>query len=363
LKEIAQKNIAITFMINKYDILPLKVVEERINIWVGEFLRDLTRDIEDLEYSYILVSSINGHNFDYVIHKIKKIKELAKENKTPRPKIFVIGNANVGKSSFINKLIRRANRHLSEERINKLNYEKNYDITEQSLFAEQDDSSNLTASPLPGTTIGISKVESMKMGVKLFDTPGIPNKSSMIFLLENCLDIVSATIRKKIIPFTCSVKQGYCIWLGALARIDFLNGEDKYLSFFLSHHVTIHRTPLLNAENIFNKHAGTLLRPCLTKNLDELKLVKHVFNLKCDVFSLLNFDIVISGLGWFSISGKGLVSLEVHLPEGVDIHIRTKPLMPYEIKTRGVKKFFGKTINSNSKINSRFNHTRGIQKK
>ncbi len=116
LNDVAQKGIPVTFMVNKYDILPLKVVEERINVWVGEYLKEITKDIENLDYSYILVSSINGHNFDYVIHKIKKIKEKAKENRTPRPKIFVIGNANVGKSSFINKLIRRANRHLSEER-------------------------------------------------------------------------------------------------------------------------------------------------------------------------------------------------------------------------------------------------------
>ncbi len=340
-------------MVNKYDILPTKVVEERIRVWVGEYLKEFTSDIEGLEYSYILVSSLNGHNFDYVIHKIKKIKEFAKENKIPRPKIFVIGNANVGKSSFINKLIRRANRHLSEERINKLNYQKNYQINEKSIF-EGDDKSNLTASPLPGTTIGITKIESMKMGVKLFDTPGIPNKNSINFLMDSCLDIVATTIRKKITPFTCSIKQGYSIWLGAVARIDFLNGEDKYLSFFFSQHVTIHRTPLLNAEELFHKHSGTLLRPCLTKNLDELKLVRHVFNLKCDLFSLLNFDIVISGLGWFSISGKGLVSLEVSVPEGVSVYLRTKPIMPYEIKTHGVKKFFGKTINSNSKINKRF---------
>jgi ribosome biogenesis GTPase A len=356
LKLIAEKNIPLTIIVNKYDILPTKVVPERVRVWVGEFLKDYTEDILGLVYSYVIVSSKNGFNFDHVIHKIKMIKEKAKENKTPRPKIFVLGNTNVGKSSFINKLIYRCNKY-AEKRMNTLEYKKDYQITENKVFEipEAPEGGNLTASPLPGTTIGITKVESMKMGIKLFDTPGIPNKKSMNYLMENYIDIISATICKQIIPFTSSIKQGYSIWLGALARIDFLNGDDKYLCFFLSHHVTIHRTPLLNAEDLFHKHAGTLLRPCITKDLNELKLVKHTFNLNCDIYSLLNFDIAITGLGWFSISGKGLTQLEVHVPEGVSVYMRNKPLMPYEIKSRGVKKFFGKTINSNSKINRKFN--------
>ncbi len=349
-----------TFIVNKFDILPAKVIHERVRVWVGEFLKEFTRDIEGLTYSYVLVSSKNGQNFDHVIHKIKMIKEKAKENRVPRPKIFVIGSTNVGKSSFINKLIMRSNKHMDASRMSKFEYKKDYRINEKSIFEKEEgpkEESHLTASPLPGTTIGITKVESMKFGIKLFDTPGIPNKSSINYLMNNYTDIVSSTISRKIIPFTASVKQGYSIWIGALARIDFLNGEDKYLSFFFSHHVTIHRTPLLNAEDLFEKHAGKLLRPAITTELKELKLVRHSFNLKCDIFSLLNFDIAISGLGWFSISGKGLVSLEVLVPEGVDVFLRNKPLMPYEIKSRGVKKFFGKTINADSKINRKFSKT------
>jgi 30S ribosome assembly GTPase len=293
------------------------------------------------------------------------IKDKAKENRVPRPKIFVIGCTNVGKSSFINKLIMRSNKVYDGTKLSKYEYKKDYQINDNSIFemekGEKKEESHLTASPLPGTTIGITKVESMKFGIKLFDTPGIPNRGSINYIMNNYTDIISSTITNKIQPFTASVKQGYSVWIGAIARIDFLNGEDKYLSFFFSHHVTIHRTPLLNAEDIFHKHAGTLLRPAITTDINELKLVRHVFNLKCDIFSLLNFDIAISGLGWFSISGKGLVSLEVLVPEGVDVFLRNKPLMPYEIKSKGVKKFFGKTINANSKINRKFSQTKNNQ--
>ena len=80
--------------------------------------------------------------------------------------------------------------------------------------------------------------------------------------------IKSVTINKKIISYSMNVKQGYSIWIGALARLDFLSGEDKVLTFFFSHNVTIHKTSLFNAEEIFNKHAGTLLRPIISKNIN-----------------------------------------------------------------------------------------------
>ena len=126
-----------------------------------------------------------------MIHNIKNIKQKAKDNKVVRPKIFLIGNANAGKSSFINKLIQTSNKFLSEERRKKKLYRKNYNITDPTLVnldkelqekdnemqgenedLDKSESENieeikLTTSPLPGTTIGITKVNSMTMGIKV----------------------------------------------------------------------------------------------------------------------------------------------------------------------------------------------------
>lgn len=46
LNEVKRKEIGITFIVNKYDILPTKAVEERIRIWTGETLKEITKDIE-----------------------------------------------------------------------------------------------------------------------------------------------------------------------------------------------------------------------------------------------------------------------------------------------------------------------------
>ena len=69
---------------------------------------------------------------------------------------------------------------------------------------------------------------------------------------------------------------------------------------------------------------------------------------------MLNYDIVLPGLGWFSLSGKGLLNLEVYINENINPYLRDDPIMPYEIKSKGVKKYFGNTINSKSKINRKY---------
>jgi ribosome biogenesis GTPase A len=139
------------FIINKFDVLPSETNEERVKIWVGERLKELLNGL-NLVYSYVMLSSKNGFNFDYIIYKLKKVKEQGKSDRIPKPKVYIVGNANVGKSSFINKLIARTNRFDQPDP-----YVKNYDI----------DVNVLTTSPLPGTTIGITKVEPIRLGLKV----------------------------------------------------------------------------------------------------------------------------------------------------------------------------------------------------
>lgn len=267
IKEIEKKGNNVTFIVNKYDILPKDVNEERINVWVGENLKTLLSEY-NINYSYILVSSKNGHNFDYVIHKLKKIKEqFKKQNESfTKQKIYLIGPTNVGKSSFINKLMIRSNKLIDNNHSIQVYDKEDPEIKENTAKLDHLLPPKLTDSPLPGTTIGITKLEHMKLGVKLFDTPGIPCPNSMLYQLDSLVDIIGLTIRNKLRPFSLNIKQGTSIWIGALCRIDVLSGEDKYFSFFFGENVTIHKTNLLNGEEIFEKQAGKLLRPCITTN-------------------------------------------------------------------------------------------------
>jgi 30S ribosome assembly GTPase len=154
-----------------------------------------------------------------------------------------------------------------------------------------------------------------------------------------------------------NVKPAYTIWLGALARLDFLSSttRDKTFTFFLPPNVTLHRTPTHKAIDVFMKHAGTLLRPVYdSKNpLEETDFVQHEIGLTCEDHVKANFDIVIEGLGWFSIQGKGFVSLMLYLPKNVKYHIRKDPMFPFEVKEKGLKRYNGNTVNSNTKKNQK----------
>ena len=130
-----------------------------------------------MDYSYILTSSKNGHNFDYLIYKLNKIKE--KNNLKEKRRIFVIGNTNVGKSTFINQLIHRSDRF---HKTNPKFYQSHVSIADNiKLLTEQSlPKSNLTSSILAGTTLGITKVEDIHLGVRV----SIELLFIMIFIID-----------------------------------------------------------------------------------------------------------------------------------------------------------------------------------
>lgn len=66
--------------------------------------------------------------------------------------------------------------------------------------------------------------------------------------------------------FPVNLKSGYSVFLGGLCRVDLLSGDDKFFTLIVPPHVTIHRTPTLKADSVYEKHAGLLLRPSYTAN-------------------------------------------------------------------------------------------------
>ena len=69
--------------------------------------------------------------------------------------------------------------------------------------------------------------------------------------------------------FPLNVKSGYTIWLGALARLDLISGEDKYLTCIIPPDVTIHRTPIIKATTVFMNQADKLLKPSYFNRVEE----------------------------------------------------------------------------------------------
>ena len=49
--------------------------------------------------------------------------------------------------------------------------------------------------------------------------------------IPNFKDLAKLMPTKEMSSFAMNVKSGYSVWMGGLARIDFVSGEDKHLTF------------------------------------------------------------------------------------------------------------------------------------
>ena len=79
----------------------------------------------------------------------------------------------------------------------------------------------------------------------------------------------------------------------------------------------------------------------------------------CTDFRTANYDVSIDGLGWFSVQGKGFVSIYLNLPYGIKHHVRESPMRPFEIKDKGgLQKYTGMTVGAktpkNKKLSRKF---------
>ena len=289
------------------------------------------------------------------MNKLKKLYVTDRIHKM-KPKIYVLGWTNSGKSSFLNQLIYNTTLNKDKREKGKKNitlYDRESEDHERTLFKDHRlIQEMLTSSPLPGTTMDFIEVKDIKFGLNIYDTPGVPNSAQVSSHVHHYEDTVQTLCIKKINSVWLNIKSGYSIWLGALARLDFLNGDRKDFSFFVSPHVTIHKTPLEKAQQIYDNHAGELLRPTYDIKPQDVKFVSHNISLKWNGWDKANYDISICGLGWISIQGEGVAQFLLHIPKDIQYHIRD-PLMPFEVSEKGLQKYTGNTINANSKKNLR----------
>ncbi len=52
-----------------------------------------------------------------------------------------------------------------------------------------------------------------------------------------------------------------------------------------------------------------------------------------------------------SVQGKGFISLMLHLPKGLQYHVRDVPMFPFEVIDKGLKRYTGNPVNSHTKRN------------
>jgi len=189
----------IILVLNKRDILPKSVKDEKILAYIKERYNFL---------DYIIVSSINNHNMDELYKKILKYKK-GKD-------VYLVGETNAGKSSLINKMI------------------MNYSNLEP----------NLTISNMPETTLNKIKIE-LNDKLTIIDTPGIVDFSNIIHYLSPKYYKILNT-KREIKPKTYQISKNQSLLIGDFLRIDYLEGDKNSFTLYLPNSIPVKRVSIRN---------------------------------------------------------------------------------------------------------------------
>jgi len=287
--------------VNKSDLLPIGASTERVLKWIHRSLK--LKNIRNV-VSVHLISSYSGSG----------IKDLANEIEFHRNGLdaYVMGQSNVGKSSFINKLL--------------------------DIFGGKSVLQSLTISNIPGTTLSTVGFPIGKTGF-MYDTPGIMRANEGIHWYLSQEELKMTIPKVQIKPSVLRLEPGNSFFIGGLARIDYISGPPLiYFTINVANNLHIHRVITEHADESYKNMIGILLTPPVrtpenTCDRPFPKLVARpidtVVNNSNLGFKQAFVDIVLHGLGWISITGKEIVKVQVWYPEKCQVTMR-QPLMPYD---------------------------------
>ncbi len=263
---------------NKADLLPKSLKRDKLTRYMRTRAKDLGLRAADVA----LISAEKGYGFESLMEQIEELRD--------GEDVFVVGCTNVGKSTLINRIIKFAT---GENNV-------------------------ITTSQFPGTTL--DKIEIPLEGNRvLVDTPGIINHHQMAhFIGPKTLKLI--TPKKEIKPVVYQLNSAQTLFFGALARLDFTEGERSSFIVYMSNQLEPHRTKLEKADHLYDTQKGLILSPPSEKDLADLpELIPHTFVIREKA------DIVFSGLGWVCVP-NGHVKVTAWVPKGVNVTIR-EPLI------------------------------------
>ncbi|MFD2133619.1 ribosome biogenesis GTPase YqeH [Pseudogracilibacillus auburnensis] len=260
---------------NKVDLLPKSTNQRKLKDWLFRLAKEAGLKVLDV----FLVSSAKGHHLDELAVRM----EMERNYKD----IYVVGVTNVGKSTFINQFITRST-----------------GIKEA-----------ITTSYFPGTTLGFIKIP-LDNRSALIDTPGIMNTYQMAHYVSK-KDLKIITPKKEIKPRNYQLQSGQTLFIGGLARFDFVKGDKQTFVCYFANELPIHRTKHENADSLYEKQIGKLLSPPNEETLKTLPpFIKNSYRVE-EQYT----DIVFPGLGWITILNSN-VTIDVYSPKGVAVSIR-----------------------------------------
>ena len=259
---------------NKRDLLPKSVKERKLEHWVRRQLKE--EGIKPVDV--IITSGKKNMNMD----KIYDAMMTYRKNRD----VYVVGATNVGKSTFVNALLRH--------------------------YAQVEEQNLITVSEFPGTTLDFIEIP-LDEQTYLYDTPGIVNDSQMTHFVDS-KNLKKIIPQSELRPIGFQLQEKQTIYFDGLGRIDYISGEQASFITYFSRQLKIHRTKTVNADGLYDRHKTFHFEIDGMKTINDMKT--YDFTLKQG-----KCDIVISGLGFITISSKG-GKIKVHVPPQISVTIR-----------------------------------------
>lgn len=260
---------------NKVDLLPKSVNKTKLNHWMRRSLKEM--GLKPLDVA--LVSAAKGLGIDELMKMIEKYRK--------GRDVYIVGCTNVGKSTLVNRIIKR----FTEER---------EDI--------------ITTSHFPGTTLDIIEIP-LDEKTAIIDTPGIINEHQLAHYVSPKV-LKEMTPKKEIKAGVYQLNDQQTLFIGGLARMDFVKGERTSFITHFSNALHIHRTKLEKADHLWQTQAGNVLKPIVENAEGIAPMEKHVYHIGNE-----KTDLVISGLGWITLMGAGQ-EIVIQAPKGVGVLVR-----------------------------------------
>ncbi|XP_054453671.1 nitric oxide-associated protein 1 [Anoplopoma fimbria] len=207
-------------------------------------------------------------------------------------------------------------------------------------FGENDDGETKTTTAPSGSTNEFSFNE-LKDAHWLFDTPGILKEHDILGLLTE-QEVMSLVPTQAVVPRTFVLKPSMSLLLGALGRIDFLQGgRSCWFSVVASSRLPVHITSVEKADGVYQKHAGHELLGVPLGGSERMKrfpaLVPQEFRLEGRGYLEAAADLKLSSAGWVAVTAAAgdQVLLRVLGPEAAGFSLRTPPLLPHIVSLKG----------------------------
>ncbi|KAK6937040.1 GTP binding domain [Dillenia turbinata] len=310
----------VVLVVTKTDLLPSSLSPTRLEHWVRQRAR--VGGASKLT-SVHLVSSVRDWGLKNLIDDIVELAG-------PRGNVWAVGAQNAGKSTLINSIGKHVGGNVT----------------------------HLTEAPVPGTTLGIVRVEGVLPGqAKLFDTPGLlhPHQITTRLMRE---ELKLVHISKELKPRTYRIKMGHSVHIAGLMRLDVeeLSVDSIYITVWASPYLPLHMGKSDNACNMIEEHFGHQLQPPIgEKRVRELgEWTRREFHVCGNTWDSSSVDIAAAGLGWFAIGLRGEAVLGVWTYDGIDVILRNA-LIPYrspnfEVAGFTVSKIVSKADQASNKL-------------